>query len=129
MKKLFILFTLILLVFSVNAQLSFTSYKNHFIKDKNGKFITEKENLYEIKFVIDGNVMFVDDLANSRYSIISKPTYEYQEIGKYTFFSAIDEKNIKCTIILFKPTDDDSSPLLSILYDNWGIIYFIYKNN
>ncbi len=119
------LFAALFITIAVKSQQYFTSYKNNFVVIKQGKFLTQKQNINQIDFILNDNILYVDDIAESRYIIFDSPKKNYDNIGTYTTFSAIDEKDRRCSIILFKPNDQNISSMLSVVYDNWGVVYFI----
>lgn len=125
MKKIIVLSAILFFAISAKTQQTFTSYRSVFVVYKYNKFVTERDVYTEINFILNGNILHVEDEANSRYYISNDGRINYDDVGKYTTFSAIDEKDRRCSIILLVPYDKSRSSVVSIYYETWGVIYSI----
>jgi hypothetical protein len=127
MKKLLFICIVLLFNLSSKSQEYITSFKNSYIIFNGDKWVTKKENFFEITFTVYGNTIYASDLANSVYTIKGDGETKSDNAGKHIFFDAIDEDRKKCTIVLSQPFDDTQYHLFSVLYHDRGFVYFIKK--
>jgi hypothetical protein len=126
MKRLLLLLFIIANSFVLNAQNIIKTYKNEFVRKENNIWVTKHTNFESLTITVHNGIVIVDDKARSVYRTFGESYKKYEKIGIYTYYDALDESSIPCTIALLNPYDVNvNKPFIAVMYKySWYIYYF-----
>jgi hypothetical protein len=127
MKKLLVLFIILIVLRPLHAQLKIHTNMN-MRGDWNSyteKYSYGEKNVADITFSIWDTYISADDKSRSVYRIINKSKDIYEDEYKIFGWDCYDERNVQCRWSIIKYYSQDIPDVITIIYPKIAYMYFI----